>query len=237
MQNVIHKIFSGKTDEEVHSDFLKFSRGSFANRYLLEGKKQKGRWSLKSSSEFANFFVSRMLEAAPDKIQVKGAIISTFDMRKDITFPIADTKGYMGIKQLIIDNEIEKKVLIELMKKYPRAFYALSFSFSENELKIKAKAPKSGKPGNKTKGDEEGPKADFCSLKTSRGEIANDLFFDFPHFNEIKINHVIEVREIEIPKNAKTPEEMRERSIRKGVVKRMIDIDGRKEMKEAKFAA
>lgn len=232
----MHSIFSGKSDENVHSDFIKFSRGVFENRYLIEGKKQKDKWALKTSAEFANFFVKRCLEKARGEIAVSGAIILTKDIRSEFKFPIENVKSYMGIKQFLINSKIDAGKILEIMKKYPRAFYALSFSSADCELKIKAKPPKSGKPGSKSKGENGEPKADFCSLKTSDFEIVKDLVFDFPSFNEIKIKHTIEIRDIELPKNAKTPEETREMAIRKGIIKRFIDVDGKKEVKEIKFA-
>ena len=236
MKNAIAKIFSGQNDEEVHGDFIKFSRGVFENRYLLEGKKQKDKWSIKTSAEFANFFVKKLLEKSKGNIAVKGIIVTTQNLLdNEIGFKIEDRKNYAGIRQLVISTELDKNNLISLMNKYPRAFYALSFSTGDYELKVKAKPPKSGKPGKK--GDEDGPKADFCSLKTSDFEIVKDLFFDFPNFKEIKIKHTIEIKEIELPKNFKTPEEMREKAIRKGIIKRFVDADGKKEVKEIKFAA
>ena len=36
---VVKKIFDGVSDDEVHSDFLKFGRGEYKNKYLLEGKR------------------------------------------------------------------------------------------------------------------------------------------------------------------------------------------------------
>ncbi len=236
MKNTIGKIFSDETDEEVHSEFVKFSRGVFDNRYLVEGKKQAGRWAIKTSSEFANFFVRNILEKEKGEVQIKGIIVSTLDLESDCEFEIEDVKKYMGIKQLVLNCQTSGDKILRLMDKYPRAFYALSFSVNGNELKIKAKAPKSGKPGTKTKGDEdEGPRADFCSLKTSDRSIIDELFFDFPNFNEIKIKHVIEVKEIEIPKDVKTPEEMREKAVRKGVIKRFVDVNGKKEVAEKSF--
>lgn len=233
MKNIIAKIFSGENDEEVHSDFIKFSRGVFQDRYLIEGKKQKDKWSIKTSAEFANFFVRRCLEKSRGEVEVKGAIILTKDIRSEFKFPIESVKSYMGIKQFLIETTTSADKILEIMNKYPRAFYALSFSTKDCELKIKAKPPKSGKPGKK--GEDE-VKADFCSLKTPDVELIRDLFFDFPNFNEIKIKHTIEIKEIEIPKNFKTPEEMREKSVRKGVVKRFVDAEGKKEMKEKNFA-
>lgn len=237
MNNVIHQIFSGRGDENVHSDFIKFSRGVFENRYLIEGKKQKDKWSIKTSAEFANFFVRRCLEKSRGEIEITGAIISTKDIISEFKFLIEDVKNYMGIKQFLINSKFDADKILEIMKKYPRAFYALSFSTDDYELKIKAKPPKSGKPGKRAKDNDGEPKANFCSLKTSDPEIIIDLFFDFPNFNEIKIKHTIEIKEIEIPKNAKTPKEMREMAIRKGIIKRFVDVDGKKEVKEVKFAA
>lgn len=238
MKSIVTKIFLDKIDEDVHAEFVKFSRGVFENRYLLEGKKQKDKWQIKTSSEFANFLVRKALEKTNGQINVKGIIVSTSDLEGDCEMEIEDVKKYMGIKQLVLNCETNPSKIISLMNKYPRAFYALSFSTPDYDLKIKAKPPKSGKPGTKTKGnDDEGPKADFCSLKTSNREVIEDLFFDFPNFNEIKINHTLEIKEIELPKDYKTPEEMREKAKRKGTIKRIINVDGKKEVKEKKFEA
>jgi hypothetical protein len=125
--------------------------------------------------------------------------------------------------------------ILKLMGCAPASFFALSFNLDDNELKIKPKAPKSAKPSTKTKDEE--PKVDFCSLKTSDKSIIEDLFFDFPEFKEISITHTVEIKEIELPKTFKSPEEMREKAIRKGVIKRTIEVDGKKEVKEKNFVA
>lgn len=236
MRSVINKIFSGDFDESVHAEFVKFSRGVFDNRYLVEGKKQKDKFAIKTSSEFANFFVRNLLEKVSGTIKIKGIIVSTTNFESECDFEIENVKKYMGINQLVINTETSADKIITLMEKYPRAFYALSFSYGDYELKIKEKPPKSGKPGNKTKEDD-GPKADFCSLKTTNEEIINDLFFDFQGFSEIRIKHILEIKDIELPKEYKTPEEMRERAKRKGIVKRFIEVDGRKDVKEKSFVA
>lgn len=236
MKNVINKIFSGLKDDDVHAEFIKFSRGIFNNRYLVEGKKQKDKWAIKTSSEFVNSFVREILEKTRENIKIKGIIISTSDLEEDCEIPIEDIKKYMGIKQFIFDCEISPEKILNLMEKHPRAFYAISFSTPKYDLKIKAKPPKSAKPGTSTKNDGR-PKADFCSLKTNDKEIINNLFFDFPHFNEILIKHTIQIDEIEIPKDAKTPEQVREKAIRKGVVKRFIDVDGKEHFSQKEFVA
>ncbi len=237
MKNVIRKIFSNEADEEVHSAFIKFSRGTFENRYLLECKKQKGKWAVKSSAEFANYFVRRCLGKSSGKVRIQGAIICTFSLEGKIK--VEKIKQFAGVKQHLINTEISPKEVLDIMDKYPRAFYALSFSTGDCELKIKAKLPKSAKPGTSTK-DAEGPKADFCSLKTSDFEIIEDLFFDvenFPDFNSIKIKHTLEIKDIEIPSGIKDPAEMREKSVRKGAIRRFVNVNGARKESEKSFAA
>ncbi|MBU0760384.1 MAG: hypothetical protein KJ600_01615 [Nanoarchaeota archaeon] len=232
MKNVIRRIFFDEIDEQAHLEFVKFSKGLFQNRHLLEGKKQKDKWAVKTSAEFANFFVRECLKDETGDLQFKGIIVSTGNLKDDCDFPIENIKKYMGISQLVVDSSVAVEKIVSLMEKHPRAFYALSFSTKNCDLKIKAKPPKSGKPGKKG-GD--GPKADFCSLKTTNKEIVDDLFFDFPSFKEIKIKHEIEITEIEIPEGVENPVELRESAKRKGIVRRIVNVDGREEIKEKEF--
>jgi len=230
----IYKIFEGKRDEQVHNEFVKFGKGEFSDRYLIEVKKQAGKWNIKTSAEFANFLVKRCLEKAPEKINVKGIIICTFDISSDLKFPIKDVKKFMGINKIIIDTEINKRDLLELMDKHQRIFYALSFSTPTFNLKIKPKAPKSTKPS--ARGEKEA-KADFCNLKTSDVEIVRDLLFDVPSFSEVKVKHTIKIDSIELPSGETDPVRIRELSKRKGKIIREIEIDGKKLKKEKEFEA
>mgnify|MGYP001578492134 FL=1 len=230
MNNIIRKISEKNFDESVHNEILKFSKGVFENRYLIEAKKQKDKFSIKTSAEFSNYLVRKCLENESEKIKIMGIIVSTFDLVTEMKFPVENVKKYMGIQQAIINTEVSPEEIIGLMNKYPRVHFGLSFKTKDFELKIKAKAPKSGKPGKK--GDEEGPKADFCSLKTSDREIIKDLFFEMDDFKEVKINHTIVIEKIEIPKGESNPIKMRENSIREGKIIRKIDVDGKKSEKE-----
>src|SRR3989344_3336966 len=78
MNSVIYNIFHEQRDENTHNDFVKFSKGIFDNRYLVEGKKQKDRWAIKTSAEFTNFFVRKCLNKVQDNVKVRGIIICTF---------------------------------------------------------------------------------------------------------------------------------------------------------------
>ena len=234
MESVLKKIFAGRSDDSVHNEFIKFGKGKFENKYLLEGKKQKDKWSIKASAEFANFLVRKCLEKASGEIEVQGVIITMMDLRGEAKFEIERVKQFAGVKQMILNCKTDRKNILELMEKYPRVFYALSFSTPSFALKVKPKAPKSGKPSSK---ENEGPKCDFCSLKTADREIIEDLFFDFQNFNEIKIKHTLEINEIILPSGVSDPVKIRELAKRKGRIIREIDVDGRKERKEKDFEA
>jgi hypothetical protein len=233
---VIKKIFEGDFDEEVHNDFMKFSRGEYKNRYLVEAKKQAKKIAIKTSSEYANLLVMNCInKISEDSLAVKGIIVSTTDLSEVIPFDIKKKSNFQGVRKFQIDTEIKTSDLVDLMKKYPKAFYALSFKGEDLQLKVKAKAPKSGKPG---KGDED-PKADFCNLKTSDRELISEILFDVEEFKEVKINHTIAVEEIVYPSDVEnlSPKEIRERAKRKGKVYRKIIIDGNEKVSNAEFEA
>jgi hypothetical protein len=238
MESVLKKIFTGKKDEEVHGEFIKYSRGIFLNKYLVDAKKKGTDYSIKTGAEFANFFVKYFLSKIKGEVEIKGVIVSTFDIRTGmggfVFNPEEEVKQFMGIKQLKVNGKIETKKILEVMEKYPRAFFALTFKGEGFELKIKEKAPKSAKPS--TKGEAE-IKADFCSLKTNDKGIAEDLFFDFADFKEIKINHTIQIEDIDIDKNEKDPVLMREKAVKKGKIIRKATVDGKVHIKDYKLEA
>lgn len=229
----IKKIFNKIFDEGVHSDFLKFGKGEFKDKYLIDGKKQTNKWVIKAGPELANHLVKMGLEKTSGKVNITGVIVSTMQMDISISNGL---KQFMGIKQYKIDSEIETTKILELMNKYPRAFFALSFALPDYELKIKPKAPKSAKPSTSDKE----PKAEFCSLKTTDFNVVKELFFDNPNFNkEIAVKHILKIDQIVYPKDfAKMkPEDVREQSKRKGVIIRETIIDGKSMKSEAPFEA
>ena len=232
MKSVLKKIFEEDIDQEVHDEFLKFGRGRFENKYLLEGKKQKDKWSIKTGSEFSNFLVKKLLENEKGEIEINGVIVCTFDIRGDIGFEVSKVKQFMGVKQFIIKCKTEVGKIIDLMNKYPKAHYGLSFKTKDCELKIKPKTPKSAKPAAK---GESGPKVDFCALKTSDKNIIDDLFFDFPEFKEIKIKNTLLIDSVILPEGEKDPVKIREMAKKKGKIIREIEVDGRIEKKEKDF--
>lgn len=233
---IIRKIFDGQFDEDVHNDFLKFGRGIYENKYMLEGKKQAKKWAIKSSAEYANFLVRRCLEKTPGEVSLTGVIVSTLDLKDEIPFEVQKVSNFQGVKKNVIKTSTQSSEVIDLMNKYPKVFFALSFSGPDFVLKIKAKAPTSGKPG---KEKEDGPSIDFCSLKTQDYDLIKELFFKEGEFNEISVKHTIEVKDIVYPKNISElkPAEIRKQAKRKGTLKRISMVDGKEIVSQADFVA
>lgn len=231
---IIKKIFDGIFDEDVYASFLKFGKGEYKNKFLIEGKKQATNWSIKTGTEDVNFLSRKCLEKIGGKVLVKGVVVSTIDLRNEAEFEIKKVSNFQGVRKHIVDGEVNSKDIISLMDKYPKAFFALSFKGDGFILKTKPKSPTSGKPGKEKDG---GAKADFCTLKTNDELFVNELFFDVDNFNSVRVNHTIIVNEIVYPENIKelTPKEVREQAKRKGVVIRNVNVDGVIKTSEANF--
>jgi len=231
--NFIKKVFEGDVDESVHLQFQKFSKGEFRNRALINVKKTGGKCNLSTSVEFANELVKEAAKKlGENKTNVKGAVVSTNDLTGELDFQ--DKKQFQGVKRYLIDKEMSGNEIIELMDKFPKAFFALSFEAGDTKLKIKPKAPKSAKPKNK----EDAPKSDFCSLKTSDEKIAKSFVFEKPDFKTANITHHFIIERIETPEELKNSEDfvkIREESKRAGKIIREAVIDGQKIKSEKEF--
>ena len=230
------KIFDGVFDDEVHASFLKFGRGEYKEKFLLEGKRQAKKWAVKAGAEYANLLVRKCLEKINGMVEIKGVIVSTRDLRDEINFDIKKVSNFQGVRKHVIDGEIEPTQIFELMDKYPKAFFALTFKGEGFVLKIKPKAPADGKKGKK---EGEGPVADFCSLKTEDRELIDYLFFGVGEFSAVRINHTVKVNDIIYPNNMDDlkPAEVRELAKRKGILVRNVLVDGKEQVSEAKFVA
>ena len=232
---IIKKIFDGDFDEAIHIAFLRFGRGEYENKYMVEGKKQAKKWSIKTGTEYANFLVKKCLERTEGEVPVKGVIVSTLDLREEISFDIKKVSNFQGVRKHAIETGVNPADIFALMEKYPKAFFALTFKGEDFALKIKPKAPASGKPGKNA----ERPVIDFCSLKTKDKELVDELFFGVGDFQEAIITHTIDITDIVYPSNMEElkPTEVRELAKRKGIVKRRVVVDGIEKNSEAEFVA
>lgn len=233
--NFIKKVFDRAADESVHLQFQKFSKGEFHDRALIEVRKTSKGFAIKTSAEFANELVRVMAgKLGSEKARITGAIVSTQDLTGELEFK--DKKQFQGVKRYMIDSEMSGDELVNLLNKFPKNFFALSFEVGGEKLKIKPKAPKSGKPG---KGNEK-PKADFCSLKTADENITKSFVWEREDFKKAQISHDFFIDEIVIPddlENEKDFAKIREMAKREGRIVRRAEIDGVVSERTAEFIA
>lgn len=231
--NFIKSLFENKPSEEAHKQLSRFSKGTFENRALLDITNSKA-IKIKTSAEFANELVSFLAETITNKTKITGIVFSTKDLSKVAKFE--EVKNAMGIKKHIINSELSKEELLHLCKECGDAAIHISFKTEKGELKIKEKAPKSGKPGSK---DEEEPKADFCTLTTTNREILKDYAFDINEgFKKVFIKHTYEISELIVPKEYENDFALaRKHAKRKGIIKRIINLEGKQTIKEKDFVA
>lgn len=240
--NFIKKVQDKNFDESVHLQFQKFSKGEFRNRALIEAKNSNGNYTIKTSAEFANGLVKELAEKlGSNRTKVTGGIITTINLKEipkyHNLFTQVKVKNFQGVKNYQIDLELSGKEIVEMIDASPKAFFALSFSAGENVLKIKPKAPKSGKPGGK---GEEAPKVDFCVLKTRDKKLVESFIFENSEFKSARIAHDFLIDRIEVPEELKKSEDfalIREKSRRIGRILRRAEIDGQKSEKELELRA
>ncbi len=232
MDCFIKKITEGKSDEIVHLQFQKFSRGAFKERAMIKARYGPKGFSLATTAEYANDLVRSMAEKLGDaKTEVTGVIVSTMNLEGRV--PSSSKKQFMGIKQYIIAGQMSGKEIVKLCEGVPEAFFALSFKAGETELKIKAKAPKSAKPST----SEKGPKIDFCSVKTTDSAFIRQFIFESHAFKEFEAKHTFVIEDIILPQKYSSPEELRKLAKRKGKLVRETVIDGIKKSHEYPFVA
>ena len=231
--NFVKKIVDGKSDELVHLQFQKFSKGEFLNRALIKAKHTGNKYTIVTGPEFANELVRDGAEKlGSNTTNVTGGIISTSDLTGEIDFK--SKKQFQGVKTYLIDKEMTGNDLISLLNKFPKTFFALSFDVGEDfKLKVKPKAPTSGKPG---KGGEK-PKVDFCRLVTTDEKIGKSFIFEVNDFKDAEVNHSYHIDNIIMPVGEKDFVKIREMAKRKGKIVRIAEIDGKEMKKDIAFEA
>lgn len=229
--NFIKKIVDGKVDNITHNQFQKFSKGEFVYRALINAKQSKGKYTIYSTAEFANemvYYLAKKL--GNEKTQITGAVVSTSDLTGELDFK--EKKQFQGVKRYLIDNEMSGNEVITLLEKFPKAFFALSFKTEDSVLKIKPKAPKSGKPKSK-EGKKEKP--NFCKIVTTDKELGESFVIESESWSNADITHTFIIKALILPKGETDFSKIRELAKRKGIILREAIIDGKEMKKEIEF--
>ena len=229
--NFIKKMCEGKYDQDVQQQMKRFSTGDFNNKAIVEIKNGK-KIKVKTTFEYANWFVKFLAEKGEGDYSIQGGVLSTTDLRDELGVEVVSYKQFMGVKKMEINAELPKEKVLDLLNNYHDAMMLFTFENNYGKLKIKVKAPKSGKE----KADKE-PKVNYCVFVTEDREFLDEFAFDFnKEFKGAKIKHTFAIEKIEVPEEFKNdPKMARQKAIRHGTLIREIEVDEKKETKEYKF--
>jgi hypothetical protein len=221
MDCFIKKVWQNK--EGVHAYFIRFSRGHFKNRAVLNLQKTT-RIKLKGSFEWANDFVRIASELAD--IKFSGIILNKEELPELAEFP---KKKKTGIIQYEIPNISSEKIKQIEEKAY---CMLLDGETPDLTLKMKKKLPKPGK-SNEKKADDK-----FCQLEADLKYWPQiKEAFMLPECKKCKINHAFIIEELILPEGEKDFVKIRELTKRKGKIIRNLEIDKQETKEEKDFVA
>ncbi len=225
--NVIRQLFEGVKDkEQVHQRFVRFGKGEYERFYaaVKKGKNLK----VKTSFDFANDLFEMIAENIDNEAELSGKIICNYDFEKESVCEWANFSKRGKLYTAELNTTAKPEVLKEIYEKFKLNFLLVNVKSEQYSLKCGKSLPK---PGGKIKDD-------FC---TATLPIALSEEFTFgidQNFKEATIKHIVNITEIEIPEEFKNDlAKARIEALRKGTIKRIIEVDGKATEKETKFSA
>jgi hypothetical protein len=221
----IRKIFQNKQDNSVHFQFIRFGKGNYGMRAVMNVRKQKDKIKISSGFEYALDFVE-FVSLITDSVKVSGIILSKNEIQG------LEGKKKKALFKYEIDKELKRDELKNIIDTCH--FALLDCSAPGIELKTKKKLPKPGKGGKGKVNDK------FCVMTLDRKyfqKFHEEFLFDLPsEFKKARIEHIYEIKEIVISPELKKSNDfvkMREEAKRKGEIIRKIVID-KKEIENKK---
>ena len=216
MVSFIKKIILHTIDDEAHRQLVRFGKGIYPGRAILNFWKT-GKIKLSGSSEHVNDFV---LFAAELGCQFSGVIMA----REPID-------GMQGKKKSGLIEYPFSGNSDQLREIAPKAYALLLDCSGEITLKSKKKLPKPGKSGEGKIDDK------FCILEVGlehEGKVKDWFFWD-AQGKKIKVIHEYHISDIILPKGISDPVQLRLNAKRKGKLIRKLYIEGKESIQEVHF--
>jgi hypothetical protein len=232
----IKKIIEGKTDELCHRQFTRFGKGQFEGRTVLNVKKSK---SIKVRGSFENINDIISFLSSFNDLNVNGKIISRqpvdeIIIKAGLNIINTSLKKSAGkrIYEYDIDGILKKDYGVEIQK---HSYFILLNIESPVVLKCKKKLPKPS-----TKAFKVDDKFFNLELPLSLTEkFTNEFLFDVNEpWKKIIIKHNYNIESIIIPKELEKEgdfEKIRLLAKKKGIIKRIMQINGKEIINEIKF--
>ncbi len=233
------KLLTGTVDESVHDQFVRFGKGTFGNRAMVQIKKSTKGLKIQTSFEYSTDLANIIAREATGPITLSGVVVTAHDISKELPFPAIYTKR-MGVGKVeIAETTVSKEALQAFLAKVTDKLLLLNIAASNCTLATKDKIPNPKKsPKIDAEGKEEEPKIDHCKATFTNPKIAEEFLFETKEYTTVRVIHTYVIDGFEVPAQYKDkPEEARLNAKRKGKIIRKLDIDGTKSEKEYPFSA
>jgi hypothetical protein len=229
----IKKIWFGEIDAKVHAQFVRFSRGIFENRAILNIK-QGNKIKANSTFELANDFVL-FLANLEKTFAVSGILLSRENPKQ--LFDELEIEAAISKKKNLFEAKIDTGLTSEQLKRIAEITYFMLFDMHSQDIsfKVKKKLPQPSRSGQEKINDK------FCTLELDLkffSRFHEEFLFDLPeNFNKARITHRYEISEIILPRGEKNFEQIRLKAVRKGRIVRKIEVDGKEKITAKDFKA
>jgi hypothetical protein len=219
----MNKVFSGEEDDGVHVQFVRFGKGIFQDRGMIN-LMRTSQIKVSASFEYVGDFLFLISEILPE-VNVSGIVLS-----KEQVPSLSGGKKKAGMFEYELNKKINSKEIKELL----RTCYSVLLDVSNDNIKFKCKKklPKPGKGEGKV--DDK-----FCQMQASP-ELWSKLkayFFSYApdSVKKVKTKYIVNVEDIILPKDEKDFERIRIMAKRKGKIKRISEIDKQERIDEIEF--
>jgi hypothetical protein len=221
--NYVKKIFENKTDETVHQRLVRYGKGEYESS-IMEIKNSKN-IKIKGTFDWCNDLFATIAQNIKEDAQVQGSIIAPRNFENELSFGLTSYKKKKGANAGEIETTLKPEQMREIYDKFKNNFILLNVESNNFSLKVGKKLPK---PGGKIK---EG----FCKA-TMPKELLNEFLWEMKEFKDARITHTFIINDLIVPKENENDYVMaRITAKRKGILKRVIEFDGKKIEKEAEF--
>ena len=222
--NFITKLFQGKTDSHVHSQFVRYSVGEYELKAVVKIKVGSSA-KIVTSFEYVNDFLQMIGEHAKGELTVAGKIF--LKKKYDTPFPLTKKKGYFmaDIAQKITSGQLKTWV-----EAYGSEGYIL-LNVKGDEIELKTKTAPHNPRGKYNDA--------FCKVTVSgqlRDVLLRDIVFEGQGFKQAEVKHKFIINDVVIPKECESDMTLaRILAKRKGKIIRTVILDGKESMQEKDF--
>jgi len=230
-----------KKHKSIHRHFARYSKGKFIGP-AIKITKTNTKITLKGSFEYEDLIQEIIASTISDReFEINGVLITGSDIKEDISNLGLDWKLKKSTGKTInykaeINDKINRNNLIEIIEKLRETSYLLlSFNLNSNcKVSTKKRIPQPSK--KKIEEDDINTRIQFCSGVINNSErnikliidlVLIDFKLDLPkNWKTITITNNYIITDIIIPKNIQNSRLLRIMAVRKGQMKRILDVDG-----------